>query len=117
MRKILRPHASVFWVRDSQPLSTESSLDVHCTSQTLLHTHNETREDSLRRERERERKRKHGRASETATQTLRREDRLRHRRERKRKRRAPETGGTLEKMIELVQSHSQGILSYSPSPA
>ncbi len=49
----------------------------------------------------------------------RREDRLRRRRERERKRRAPETGGTLEKAMELVQSHSQRILnmSYSSSPA
>ncbi len=63
------------------------------------------------------RERKRGRASETATQTLRREDRLRRRKERERKRRAPETGGTLQKVMELVKSHSQRVLSYSSSPA
>ncbi len=83
--------------------------------QTLLRTHNETREDRLRRGRERERKRKRGRASETGIllHKHRREDRLRRRRECERKRRAPERGGTLEKAMELVQSHSQRILSYS----
>ncbi len=45
------------------------------------------------------------------------EDRLHRRRERERKRRAPETGGTLEKAMELVLSHSQRVLSCSSSPA
>ncbi len=48
------------------------------------------------------------------TNTDEKPDRLRRRRERERKRRAPETGGTLEKAMELV--HSQRILSYSSSP-
>ncbi len=65
------------------------------------------------------RARERGRDSETGIllHKHRREDRLRHRREHERKHRTPETGGTLEKAMELVQSHSQRILSYSSSPA